>query len=128
MINQRAVFQSGAIFNLLVGSGLILALPLLQPYLGMAVVPSDLKFLVDLVGMFICAFGVAYWLLAANFSRYRPLAVFGAVCKLCVVVIVVGHFMVGHIGVPLLALSMVDLLYAVLFILILRRNQPLGIP
>jgi hypothetical protein len=76
MIDQRAIFQSGTVFNLLVGGGLILALSLLQPYLGMAVVPANLKFRVDLVGMFICAFGVAYWLLAADFPRYRPFAVF----------------------------------------------------
>ena len=123
MINQRLIFQSGAIFNLLVGAGLIFLLPQLQPFLGMAVVPANLKFLVDLVGMFICAFGVAYCLLSVDFVRYRPFAVFGAVCKLLVVVIIVGHFIAGHVGIALLALSMVDLAYAALFITILRQTD-----
>ena len=123
MINQRLVFRTGAIFNLLVGAGLILLLPVLQPYLGMAVVPANLKFLVDLVGMFIGAFGVAYWLLSVDFKRYRPFAAFGAVCKVLVVVIVVGHFIAGYVGIPLLALSLVDLAYAALFITILRKTD-----
>jgi hypothetical protein len=122
MVGQRGVFLSGAIFNLVVGSSLIFFFSLIQPYLGMAPVPADLKFLVDLVGVFVCAFGIAYWLLAADFSRYRLFAAFGAGCKLLVVVVVVFHFLAGHIGRQLLALSMVDLVYAILFVVVLRRT------
>jgi hypothetical protein len=127
MISQRIVFLSGAIFNLVVGSGLILLFALIQPYLGMAPVPADLKFLVDLVGIFVCAFGVAYWLLAVDFLRYRLFAPFGASCKLLVVVVIVAHFLAGHIGWQLLALSIVDFVYAILFINILRRAGAVAI-
>ena len=115
------MFLSGAIFNLAVGFGLIFLLKRLQPYLGMAPVPANLSFLVDLVGMFICAFGISYWLLANDFSKYRPFAGFGAACKLAVVAIVAYHFLAGYIGLPLFTLALVDLAYAVLFIKALRR-------
>jgi hypothetical protein len=123
MTGRRAVFLSGAIFNLAVGSGLIFLFSVIQPYLGMAAVPAALMFLVDLVGMFICAFGFAYWLLSVDFQRYRPFASFGAVCKLLVVGIVVAHFLAGHVGWQLLALAMVDLVYAILFLVILREAE-----
>ena len=121
MISQRVVFFTGAIFNLAVGSGLIFLFALIQPYLGIAPVPANLKFLVDLVGVFVAAFGVAYWLLAVDFLRYRLFAAFGASCKLLVVVVIVAHFLAGYIGWQLLALAMVDLVYAILFIVMLRR-------
>ncbi|MDN4982216.1 hypothetical protein QY049_03120 [Bradyrhizobium sp. WYCCWR 13022] len=123
MISQRAVFITGAIFNLAVGFGLLFLFPLLQPYLGVVPVPPELKFLVDIVGMFVCAFGVAYWLLAIDFPRYRPFAIFGASCKLLVVMIIALHFFAGHVGWQLLALAMMDLVYAILFILILRGSR-----
>ena len=122
MTNHRGIFLSGAIFNLAVALGLIFLLRWLQPYLGMAQVPANLNFLVDLVGMFICAFGVAYYLLSTDFPRYRVLASFGAACKLLVVAVVTFHFLAGYIGWPLLALAMVDLVYAILFIRVIRRH------
>ena len=127
MINQRSVFLSGAIFNLAVGGGLIFAFSLLRPYLGIEAVPAKLTFLIDLVGMFICAFGFAYWLLATDFPRYRPFAMFGAICKLLVVAIIAAHFVVGQTSWQLLALSMVDLVYAILFIMILRQNGSVAV-
>lgn len=46
----------------------------------------------------------------------------GAVCKLLVVVSV-AHFLAGHVGWHLLALAMVDLMYAILFLVILREAE-----
>ena len=120
MYSNRGMFLSGAAFNLAVGLGLIFLLKWLQPFLGMAPVPANLNFLVDLTGMFICAFGVAYWLVATDFPRYRAFASFGAVCKVLVVVIVAFHFAAGYVGWQLLALALVDLVYAVLFLKALR--------
>jgi hypothetical protein len=115
------MFMSGAVFNLAVGLGLIFMLRWLQPYLGMAPVPANLNFFVDLVGMFICSFGVTYWLLARDFPKYRLFAGFGAACKILVVAIVAYHFLAGYVGWPLFILALIDLLYAVLFIRALGR-------
>jgi hypothetical protein len=122
MISSRAVFLSGAIFNLAVGGGLLFLFSLMQPYLGIVPVPPNLMFLVDIVGVFVCAFGIAYWLLSVDFNRYRLLAVFGASCKVLVFLVVAGHFTLGRVGWQLLGLGVVDLVYAVLFWIVLRQT------
>ena len=122
MISSRAVFLSGAIFNFAVGGGLLFLFSLMQPYLGVAPVPANLTFLVDIVGMFVCAFGIAYWLLSMDFHRYRLFAVFGAACKAAVFLIIAGHFVLGHVGWQLFGLAIVDLVYAILFWMVLRQS------
>lgn len=122
MITSRAVFLSGAIFNLAVGGGLLFLFSLMQPHLGIAPVPPNLMFLVDIVGIFVCAFGIAYWLLSIDFDRYRMFAVFGACCKVLVFLVIAGHFILGRVGWQLLGLGIVDLVYAVLFWIVLRQT------
>jgi hypothetical protein len=96
----------------------------MQPYLGVAPVPPNLTFLVDIVGLFVCAFGIGYWLLSADFAHYRLFAVFGASCKVLVFLVIAGHFMLGRIGWQLLGLGIVDLVYAILFWIVLRPTTP----
>ena len=122
MIASRALFLSGAIFNLAVGGGLLFLFSVLQPFLGIAHVPPDLTFLVDIVGLFVCAFGIAYWLVSVDFPRYRLFAVFGAACKVMVFLVIAAHFVLGRVGWQLFGLGIVDLIYAVLFWMVIRRT------
>jgi hypothetical protein len=116
---RRAIFASAALFNWAVGAGLILTMPLLERLLGLEPVATSAKVFVDLFGVVVIAFGAAYLMLAIDFRKYRAFAVLGAAAKLAVVATVSCHFLAGHIGWPLLALSSVDLVYALLFIALL---------
>ncbi|MCY1372534.1 hypothetical protein D9M69_597460 [compost metagenome] len=120
MSSQRGIFLSAAIFNWAVGGGLILALPLIERLLALEPVAASAKVFVDLFAMLVIAFGVAYLMLAIDVRQYRPFAVLGAGAKLAVVATVLVHCLAGHIGWPLLALSSVDLIYALVFIALLR--------
>ncbi|MCY1556411.1 hypothetical protein D9M68_931570 [compost metagenome] len=81
------------------------------------------KVFVDLFASLVIAFGVAYLMLAIDFRQYRPFAVLGAGAKLAVVVAVVWHWLAGHIGWSLVALSGVDLIYALIFIALLHGRR-----
>jgi hypothetical protein len=122
MTGRRGVFLTGAIFNLAVGTGLIFLFSIIQPYLGMAVGASPPS-VPRRPGWHVHLLVRRRILLSVDFQRYRPFASFGAVCKLLVVCIVVAHFLAGHIGWQLLALAMLDLVYAILFLLILRQSE-----
>ncbi|WP_394562095.1 hypothetical protein [Aquipseudomonas alcaligenes] len=121
MAKQRILFVTAALFNIVIGTGLILAMPLIERLLGLApVAPSD-KVFVDLFAVLVIAFGVAYWKLAFDFQQYRLFALWGAWAKLAVVAVVAWHFLRGHIDWPLLALSAGDLFYALVFLAMLRN-------
>lgn len=126
---RRGIFASAALFNWVVGAGLILAMPLFERLLGLEPVATSAKVFVDLFAVVVIAFGAAYLMLAIDFHRYRPFAALGAAAKLAVVSTVSCHYLAGHIGWPLLALSSVDLIYALLFIALLggrRSDGPRG--
>lgn len=116
---RRAIFASAALFNWVVGAGLILAMPLFERLLGLEPVATSAKVYVDLFAVVVIAFGAAYLMLAIDFTKYRPFAALGAAAKLAVVATVLCHYLAGHIGWPLLALSGVDLIYALMFIALL---------
>lgn len=120
-MSQRTIYLSAALFNWLVGLGLLFALAQLAPLLQLGPVPAVARMFVDLFAVLVCGFGVAYYLLAIDFERYRVLAGLGAVAKLAVVVVVLCYYLAGHIAWPLLALSGGDLVYALIFINTLRR-------
>ena len=84
--------------------------------LGLEPVAPGAKVFVDLFAVLVIAFGCGYWMLARDFQQYRLFAQWGAWAKLAVVAVVFWHFIVGHIGWPLLALSAGDLFYAAVFL------------
>lgn len=116
---RGGIFASAALFNWVVGAGLILAMPLFESLLGLEPVATSAKVFVDLFAAVVIAFGAAYLMLAVDFRKYRSFAVLGAAAKLAVVATVLCHYLAGHIGWPLLALSSVDLVYALIFIALL---------
>lgn len=116
---RRSIFASAALFNWVVGAGLILTMPLFERLLGLEPVATSAKVYVDLFAALVVAFGAAYAMLAVDFHKYRSFAVLGAAAKLAVVATVLGHYLAGHIGWPMLALSSADVIYALLFIALL---------
>lgn len=116
---RRGIFASAALFNWAVGAGLILAMPLFERLTGQQPVATSAKVYVDLFAVVVIAFGAAYLMLAIDFGKYRSFAVLGAAAKLAVVATVTCHYLAGHVGWPLLALSSVDLIYALLFMALL---------
>ncbi|WP_286977933.1 hypothetical protein [Pseudomonas sp.] len=126
MSAQRLFFISAALFNIAVGVGLIVAMPLVEKLLGLTPVTASDKVFIDLFAVLVITFGVAYWKLADDFNQYRHFALWGAWAKLAVVVVVLRHFIAGHIGWPLLALSGGDLFYALVFLALLRNTRPTG--
>ncbi|MBP6107442.1 MAG: hypothetical protein V9E93_08840 [Steroidobacteraceae bacterium] len=123
---RRGIFASAALFNWVVGAGLTLAMPLFERLLGLEPVATSAKVYVDLFAVVVVAFGAAYLMLAIDFTQYRPFAALGAAAKLAVVATVSCHYLAGHIGWPLLALSSVDLIYALLFIALLGGRLGAG--
>lgn len=126
MSSQRGVFHSAALFNWVIGGSLILAMPLVERLLALEPVAPRAKVFVDLFAVLVIAFGCGYWMAALDFRRYRLFASWGAWAKLAVVAVVFWHFIVGHIGWPLLALSAGDLIYAAVFLALLRNARRTG--
>lgn len=124
MSHQRNFFISAALFNWVIAGSLILAMPLIEWLLGLEPVAPSAKVFVDLFAVLVIAFGCGYWKMAFDFQQYRLFALWGAWAKLAVVAIILWHFLVGHIGWPLLALSGGDLLYALVFLALLRNAEP----
>lgn len=120
-MSHRSLYLSAALFNGLVGLGLLFALTPLLPLLQLAPMTGAAQLFVDLFAVLVCGFGIAYYLLAIDFERYRVLAALGAGAKLAVVVVVLCYYLAGHIAWPLLALSGGDFIYALVFIGTLRK-------
>ncbi|MDH0893247.1 MULTISPECIES: hypothetical protein [unclassified Pseudomonas] len=123
MPGQRGLLLSATLFNWAVGGGLILALPLVERLLALEPVAAGARVFVDLFAVLVIAFGCAYLMLAIDFRQYRPFALLGAGAKLAVVATVLAHYLAGNVGWQLPALASIDLLYALLFIALLRASQ-----
>ncbi|MFR0693563.1 hypothetical protein ACLUTX_29505 [Enterobacterales bacterium AE_CKDN230030158-1A_HGKHYDSX7] len=121
MSGQRGIFLSAALFNWGVAGALMFALPSVEHLLGLEPVAPAAQVFVDLFAVLVIAFGCGYWMAAQDLRRYRLFAVWGAWAKLAVVLVVLGHFLAGHIGWRLVALSAGDLIYATVFWALLRN-------
>jgi hypothetical protein len=70
----------------------------------------------------IALFGYGYWMAAGDPVAHRGIIVLGALGKAGVVAILFGHhFLVGDVNLRQALLGLGDLIYLVLFILVLRR-------
>jgi hypothetical protein len=111
-LNARPLFTVAAIFNALVGLGMLLAYDLLAPWLGFPPQPTVWMHIVTLV---VLVFAYAYWRVAQDPARFREYIVLGIVAKLAFVVAIYGHFLAGDATAPLAALVTADLVFAALF-------------
>ena len=117
-MNAKPLFTVAAIFNALVGVGMLLAYDWLAPWLGFPPQPTVWMHIVTLV---VLVFAYAYWRVAQDPVRYREYIVLGIVAKLAFVVAIYGHFLAGDATATLAVLVTADLIFAGLFGAYLKR-------
>ena len=112
------VFILAAIFNVLIGLPL-----LLDPAMGPKILPLPADDLIwpRLAGGMIFIFGIGYWIVSRDLDRNRGLVAIGAVGKLLVVLQLAIYWIKGTIGFWAFSVSLIDLVFAVLFIRFLVR-------
>lgn len=115
------MFASGALFNLLAGLPILLAPAAIAELMGITANPAS-DMLMRMVALAIIGFGWAYWLIAKEPQRLRPIILLGAALKIAFVTLAFGYWLNGTIGPFLPALAMGDVLYTLLFIAYYRRT------
>lgn len=115
------MFASGALFNLLAGLPILLAPAAIAALMGVTANPAT-HMLMRMVALAIIGFGWAYWLIAREPQRLRPIILLGAALKIGFVTLAFGYWLNGTIGPFLPALAMGDVLYTALFIAYYRRT------
>lgn len=123
MIQHRPLFYSAAAFNVFAALPFLLAPDTVAPIMGLELNMST-RVLLQLILLIIISFGGVYALVARDPVRYRPYIPLGAWLKITVVVTFWGGAVGGRIGFGLPLLTLVDLLYAILFLLYFRRTRP----
>lgn len=119
----RRVFFWAAIFNYLIGLGLMFAPGLTLGLIG--VTPTiDNPVWVSQFGWLVFMFGVGYHLASHRFERYRPLVELAVIGKLGVGAIALWHVIAGNISWQLLIPAGGDVVWALLFIAALRSPRP----
>jgi len=126
MKSARWLFGVAAAFNFVVGFGLLFLRPWLAPILRLAPVAGTNLALVNLVGGFIILFGYAYALIASDPVRYRVYIHLSALGKAMAFISVIIPWLGGQVFWTLPALASVDVVFAVLFLLFLRRSGGQG--
>jgi hypothetical protein len=119
-MNARALFSAAAGFNLLVGIPLLVMYPLSAQLLKLSGDPSVWT---HLVAAIVILFGYAYGRVARDPIRFRPYVGLGIIGKLGFVAIIYGHWLAGDASVRLALLVTVDLMFALAFLVYLRRTS-----
>ena len=117
-LNARTLFTVAAIFNALVGLGLLLAYDTLAPWLGL---PPEPTVWIHIIALIVLVFGYAYGRIATDPARFREYIVLGILGKLAFVVAIYGHWLAGDAKAALAALVTADLVFAGLFGVYLKR-------
>ena len=119
---SRWLFGSAATFNIAIGSVLLFFASWLGSLLHIDASAGSAMVAVNLAGGFVALFGVAFALVAADPSTYRPYVLLGAVGKIMAVAIVAANCFFGAAPMSVLAIVSGDLVFAALFIDFLRRS------
>ncbi len=122
MIPNRPLFLSAAIFNWVVGLGMLLAYRPLFEMIGAAPIPED-PFLVQQFAGLVLIFGLGYFWASRDFARNIPVVKLGMLGKLSVFTLALIHVVLGAVTWQFLALASVDLVYALLFVAALRAHK-----
>lgn len=126
-MSARWLFGVAAAFNFSVGLGLLFLRAWLAPILRLDQVEGANLVFVNIVGGLIVVFGYAYVLVARDPVRYRPYIPLGVLGKLVAVVAVLIPWFAGQVFWTLPMLASVDVVFAVLFLLFLRRTARPGV-
>lgn len=122
-MNARPLFTVAAIFNVIVGLGMLLAYDALAPLLGF---PPQPTVWIHIVAFVVLIFGYVYWRIGTDPVRFREYIVLGVVGKLAFVTVIYGHFLAGDATAALAALVTGDLVFAGLFGAYLNRTPADG--
>ena len=116
----RSLFYSAAVFNWA-------AVLLLTPWLGLPTLlglEAAGNSIYDHIALLaIAGFGYGYWMAGRAPTQHRGLILLGALMKLGVVAIIFGHVLLGDSPINMAALVSGDLVYAVLFLVYLKRSS-----
>lgn len=110
----RKLFTTAAIFNLLAGLPLLIAMRPVGELMGLQITPTAALFIHITMGV-VVVFGWVYWQIARDPLRYRPYILLGIILKLLVVGVIYAHWLVGDISWPLPALAFGDIVFSFLF-------------
>jgi len=118
-MRARPLFAAAAIFNILVGLGILFAYDLVGPWLGF---PPQPAVWIHIIALVVLVFGYAYWRVARDPARFREYVVLGILGKLSFVVAIYAHFFNGTATTALAVLVTADLLFAALFAAYLKKT------
>ncbi|MCC6192914.1 MAG: hypothetical protein IT518_00475 [Burkholderiales bacterium] len=119
--SARRLFIPAALFNFAAGGLFLFAMPWLAGSMRIELTPSAMPF-VHITASAVLLFGWGYWQAGVDPVRNRIAIVMGMVGKIAVVAVAFGHALAGGIGWGLPALTVVDLVFAILFWRFLRAH------
>jgi len=119
-MRAKPLFTAAAIFNVVVGLGILVCYDRVGPTLGF---PPQPTVWIHLIAVVVLVFGYAYWRVATDSVRFREYVMLGILGKLALVVTIYGHFLHGSATGALAILVSVDLLFAVLFAAYLKVSK-----
>lgn len=119
-IAHRPLFMAAGGFNFLAGLPLLVAPKLIGAVFQLPLNETAVVFMQAVAGV-VLAFAVAYWMIARDPVRYRPFIWLGMGLKIFLAALLIGHWLLGSIAWPLVALVMGDVLFAALFARYLRQ-------
>ena len=111
----RSIFRVAAVFNILVALLLLFGRSKVGPYLGLETSTGSNALFADLAAVLIGVFGALYFAIALDPHWMRPVIPFGIAGKLLAFGVVMFHLAVGGISWKIAALSVGDLVFAMLF-------------
>jgi hypothetical protein len=114
----KALFYSAAVFN---WAGVLILALLAQP-LGLQPPQQTMFGQMALSAIFV--FGCGFWMVAREPSAHRGVVVLGVFVKLLVAVIVFSHWAAGTATSQFAILMSAEIVWALLFVLFLKRTAP----
>ena len=118
-MNARPLFTVAAIFNAIVGLGLLISYGMLAPWLGL---PPRPTVWIHIVALIVLVFGYAYLRIAMDPVRFREYVIMGILGKLAFVVAIYAHYVAGSATAALALLVSADVIFAALFWTFLVRS------
>jgi hypothetical protein len=118
----RGVFLTSAIFNFIVGFSLAVDTSALMASIGLEVARYD-QLWSPLVGAFVILFGMLYIAVWQDLEN-RAIVFVGMMGKLSVVVLIALAWMRGLAPFAMVALTWIDLVFAILFAVFLFTRRP----
>lgn len=118
---------SAAVFNWLVALALFVNAPVLFHLFGVTPAPTEPLF-VQLFAGLVFVFGIGYLWAARDSEANRPIILLGILGKITVFLAGLINVVTGQVSWQILLLVSVDLVYATVFVFVLRSTGQHGVP